>query len=196
MAHVNDIAVVRELLDETERNIKLVELESCDFIVPVLNEWRYATRHVVNLLACPDDREELDKAVRHLKRARYDSYDVLVTAQFMQLREFEDEIGHYADCVAKFVPDYAEWQMRLEDIRQRRRDALKSDSRETFYDCMRDANEQIGVYLGKLRSTRPLWTSDIRRTERRNTLASIGVYAAVFAAVLQGLQVLISFFRA
>ncbi len=194
MTVVENFPAIRDLMDETERNIKLVELESCEFLTPVLNEWRYASRHVVNLLGLPEDGEELAKAIRHLRRARYDSYDVLITVQFMRMREMEEDIGYYADCVAKFVPDYAEWQVKLEEIKARRKDALKSDNRETFYAFMKDANEQIGVYLSKLRATRPLWMADIRKTERKNKLAAIGVYAAVFAAVLQGLQIVVSFF--
>ena len=45
---------IRRLIDGTEANIKRFETLTGEFPCNVLNEWRYATRHVVSLLDSPD----------------------------------------------------------------------------------------------------------------------------------------------
>ena len=67
------------LIDRTEANIKRIEELQSAFAAPVLNEWRYAIRHVVTMAA--GGGEGADKAEGHLKRAYFDSCDIVIDCQ-------------------------------------------------------------------------------------------------------------------
>lgn len=59
---------VERIIHETEENIKVLELYGEGFSAPVLNEWRYATRHMSKVVfnsGVNDDRtkEELNRAL-------------------------------------------------------------------------------------------------------------------------------------
>ena len=61
------------LLNATESNLKRIESVSSNFLAPVLNEWRYATRHIAVLLDAPSNEVERSKAIGHLERAYLNS---------------------------------------------------------------------------------------------------------------------------
>ena len=63
------VALLGSLLSKTESNIKLIQEFGRAFLCAVLNEWRYATRHVVNAMVRPDDEEEKPRySADHLNR--------------------------------------------------------------------------------------------------------------------------------
>jgi hypothetical protein len=70
-----------DLIDKTEENLKLIEQISGDFMAPVLNEWRYAIRHVISTFIKRDfSGIEAQKTIGHLKRAYFDSLTFFLIA--------------------------------------------------------------------------------------------------------------------
>lgn len=86
---------INDLVVATELNISRISAISNKFALPCLNEWRYATKHVALLLVNPDDSVHREKAIGHLKRAYFDSSDILLTILIGTIRESFDEIGNY-----------------------------------------------------------------------------------------------------
>ena len=96
-----------KLLDGTEANAKRIEAIQGEFPTVVLNEWRYATRHIVNYMEKDGDASERDKAENHLARAYYDSCDMLLDCLLNRIREYDEAYGAYPEILAATVPDYA-----------------------------------------------------------------------------------------
>ncbi len=95
-----------KLLDGTEANAKRIQALKGKFPVAVLNEWRYATRHIVNLLEKDAGEEEMSKAENHLARAYYDSCDMLLDCLLDRIREYDEAYGDYPEILAATIPDY------------------------------------------------------------------------------------------
>lgn len=104
-----------KLLDGTEANAKRIEAIKGEFPVPVLNEWRYATRHIVNLLAKGAGQDELSKAKNHLSRAYYDSCDMLLDCLLDRIREYDEAYGDYPEILAVTIPDYSRHRQAILD---------------------------------------------------------------------------------
>ncbi len=82
-----DFSKLKEIFNETERNLKLIEYQNSKFAVSVLNELRYALRHAI-------DSDEA-KTMAHLQRALFDSYDLLLIYQFARA-SFQRNAGLFA----------------------------------------------------------------------------------------------------
>ena len=77
----SDSKMVLDLLERTEANLKRIEIYNKRFVCLSLNEWRYAARHFATYNVTGSE-EEQRKALSHLKRAYYDSCDVLIDPKF------------------------------------------------------------------------------------------------------------------
>ena len=83
----NDKAtILSNLIDKTEQNIDRIQNVGDSFVYPVLNEWRYATRHMANIFKADKKESELEmqKTIAHLNRAYLDSCEVLLTTYLHQ----------------------------------------------------------------------------------------------------------------
>ncbi len=179
------IKEIRDIIVETEHNIKLIEIYSLDYIVPVLNEWRYSVRHIVELLCEQVNEEEFNKAINHIKRARFDSYDILLLVMFEVIENIEEEYTYYEDCVAKYIPDYVNKKIRMEEIKRISRAAVRSEDRETYYEVIKSAISEIDDYIVKLNATRKTWLSEIAKKKRIFALECIGVLIATATIVFE-----------
>lgn len=141
------------LVDKTEANIKLIEQVSTTFVSPVLNEWRYAIRHVLTACAKNDFcGEDAHKAIGHLKRAYFDSCDIVLDCQLSTLCDIHEKLLGYAEVVRKVVPEYPAWLERIRDAQNLHRDAQikHGDDREVAFDALAPAIEELDNILGKL----------------------------------------------
>lgn len=178
------------LLDETEYNLKLIENYGSDFAAPVLNEWRYVTRHVVGGISPQGEpTEEFQKAVGHLRRARFDSYDILLLCQFERINALRDGYGHFTSCVAKYIPDYSGWQVKIHNARRLHKSFVGDPKRDAYYDRLKHAVGELEEYIGLLEASAPDWQNDIRVMifENRIKIAKIIGGFVVGAATVVGL---------
>ena len=118
---------IGELVAATERNLKQIEAVSRNFLVPVLNEWRYATRHIANLIDAPEDGEERRKACAHLERAYLDSCEILLSLLLDDCRDFREQVGDYADVLRTFVKDYDSWLAKIRNAQKAQGESADDD---------------------------------------------------------------------
>lgn len=173
-----------ELVDATERNLKKIESFNGDFILTALNEWRYATRHVVDAMCGIRDEENRTKAVCHLQRAYFDSCDILLTCILSRFYSMHDEFRDIASVVAKHVKGYAEKCNRIREIAELYRSVKRSDKREDFYEEIAKACDDAEEIVKAFESTADVWRDEIRRTRRNDRLALVGVAIGVATLVV------------
>ena len=171
-----------ELVNATESNLKKIECFNGDFITTALNEWRYATRHVVDSLCDIQNEENQAKAIRHLHRAYFDSCDILLTCLLSRFYSLHDEFRDVSSLVAKHVSGYAEKCARIREIAKLYRSVRTSDKRKDFYKEIAKACEDTEEIVNAFESTADVWRDEIRRTRRNDRLALVGV--AIGAATL------------
>ena len=131
---------VLELLNKTEANIKLIESLGDGFVTPVLNEWRYVTRHIVEA-EFGDDKsksENLQKCESHLKRAYFDSCDIIIVCMLAKLAAFNSRYLKWADVVVKVVPDYPKYidRCRLAQRKHLEAQSVHGEDRVAAFDSL------------------------------------------------------------
>lgn len=179
------------LIDKTEENLKRIEIINGRFICFSLNEWRYATRHVMRYHAS-GDTDESRKALSHLKRAYYDSCDILLDCLLNKVAMLDDEIRGYANIVAQVVPDFQKSRIAIHAARDAHYSAqtISGDDREKQYDALHAHCEDLEKYLGAMAATQDVWQSDIRKQKSRDRLpviwAAIGIAVSIILAIIFG----------
>lgn len=82
------LAAIGELLEKAEANLKKIQIVGEVFVFPVLNQWRYATRHMFHILSGSASELELTNTISHLRRAYADSCDILLTLKVEKAHSF------------------------------------------------------------------------------------------------------------
>ena len=181
---------ISELVCGTEGNIARITAISGKFAVPCLNEWRYATKHVALLLKDPNDTVNRDKAIGHLKRAYFDSSDILLTILLDGMREVFEDVGAYVDVATGIIPDFASWSSSCTKAQR-----LQREPCEDRYLRAREMDEVSSTligYLDKANLNRGNLLAAISRKRRSERLTAIGVIATAVSAII---AVLALFFR-
>ena len=78
---MNSIEEVTKFYTFAESRLKENELLHGEIRIVVINELRYAGSHIIKSLSCNDDIEkenQLESAIKHCKRAIYDSYEISI----------------------------------------------------------------------------------------------------------------------
>lgn len=158
---------VKKLLDDTEQNLKRIEVLSDDYLVPILNEWRYATRHIVDAHFSGDE-EGLSNSIRHLRRARYDSFDVLLSFQIERIQNYKAQFSRYIDTMEKYVPKYADWQVRIKKAMRFLKLDYTAFNKESMYDDIRRACLDMDEYLEIIEATEEDWVRAIRKEKLKD----------------------------
>lgn len=177
------------LLDKTERNLKRIEMLDDAFNCVALNEWRYATRHVVNLLQGKDEEEER-KALGHLKRAYFDSCDVLLDSLLAHVIEAEHAYSGYATLVAAVVPDFQASIQHVYDAQEAHLHAQtrSGNDREVAYDSLEEHCSRLERFVGQLERSRNAWQAEIRKQKQRDRLpvmlTLLGIVVTIALAVI------------
>ncbi len=133
------------LINKTEANLRRIDAFGEDFAIPSLNEWRYAIRHVVTAAGKSGDAaQDWGKAIGHIKRAYFDSCDILLDCQLKVLIETNRRYRGHADQVAKILPDYPKWIGTIRRAQELHGKAdLESDNREAAYDSLAPVIDEL-----------------------------------------------------
>lgn len=177
------------LVDKTEANIKLIEQISETFLAPVLNEWRYAIRHVLTSFAKNDPSgEDAQKAVSHLKRAYFDSCDIVLDCQLDALSLVHERCLGYAEAVVKVAPAYTSWLETMRNAQRLHREAQAKhdDEREAAFDSLAPTIKELDEILDKLSFRAEEISATVRRAKAnaRTTIAAKIAGIAVAALTL------------
>jgi len=183
-----DSKLALDLLDKTEANLKRIEIYNTDFVCFSLNEWRYATRHLVSFNATGDADEER-KAISHLKRAYYDSCDVLIDCLLNQISGYDYEAHGFAGVLANIVPGFSESRLAVHAAREAhvKAQSVGGAERESSYDCLTVHCDKLERYLKNLEATRDLWVEDIRKQRNRDRLPIIWTMIGIGVSIVLAL---------
>lgn len=184
MISVSDFAPVFKLIQDTEANIKRIELANKRFVPYTLNEWRYATRHLVEAVAF-GKCEDIQKAENHFKRAFYDSCEILADCLMARFAEFHGQFRGYSSIVSSVVTDFAQKCRLAIELQECRRNTVSSEkSRAGAYEKMREISQKLDDFLAELESSRPMWLEDIRKQKLRDRLPVIVSVAGIIVAII------------
>lgn len=175
---------ISDLVCATEGNIARITIVSGKFAVPCLNEWRYATKHVALLLKNPADTVQREKAIGHLKRAYFDSSDILMTVLLDSLRRVFEDVGAYSDIASKVIPGYEKWSSVFSDALALQCEPV--DDRFVRARKMDEMSKRIAEFIGQASACRGALLSAIARERRKERWQAIGAIATV-ATVLVAL---------
>lgn len=172
---------ISDLVCATEGNIARITAISGRFAVPCLNEWRYATKHVALLLKDPNDHVQRDKAIGHLKRAYFDSSDILLTVLLDSLRRVFEDVGAYSDVAVKVIPGYEKWAATFSDALALQYEPV--EDRFVRARKMDDMSNLIVGFVNQAAASRGALLAAIARERRKERWQAIGVISTVVAAI-------------
>lgn len=164
-------------LDGAEANIRRFESLCGQFPAPVLNEWRYATRHVVNLLRDPGSADETEQAVRHLQRAYFDSCSLLLVAVLDKWDSWTSPFRAYPSLLNDAVPGWSDASALMAKARRMHRDFRLSSpaDREAHFEQVAVLLDPMLAALDGLEDAMPSLERASRR-ERRKEFVSAGCF--------------------
>lgn len=172
------------LVRRTERNIKRIEIVGRDFVVPVLNEWRYATRHILTatLNENPEAaRIEWKKAVSHVKRAYFDSCDILLTCNLSRAKEILDGCAGYRSLVAQIVPEYPSIRARIlaAQTASIENDAVTAEEKEERFESLDPVLSDLSEAVLKLSASHDELQEEVRKAVRRDRISLCSLVATL-----------------
>ncbi len=181
---------IATLLDDAEQNLRLIEGYTDCVAAPILNEWRYATRHIVDAYFNPDDLATLDRVHSHLKRACYDSFGMLLTYQLRKIDSFRSSYVGYSSIVQNYVSDYAEWQLKIDEAWQVFDLLPGGCEKEEMHVQVKRICRDLQLYIRRMSATQGDWQDEIRKLKFKSRFQNI-VGVATILGVLFGLLELV-----
>ena len=186
------------LHNKTEHNLKIVEGFTNEFAVPILNEWRYGSRHIANSLTSELTEDEQIKALGHWRRAYYDSCDIVLNCQLERLSEYHRQWQGYTDIVKEVISEYAKHLVEIRRIQKIHREAkcsvLGSD-RQQAYDSLQPSIDALSKILDEIEANKDAVDCAIRRARTKHwgvitaTAATlIGILAPAANALISWIQ--------
>lgn len=185
---------IRQLVVETEANIKKIETFNVDFVCTTLNEWRYAVRHIVDIFCGIEEEENRVQAINHLKRAYFDSSDILVDCLLEKFEMLHSEYKDYATAVRNCVPDYAQKLATVRAAKKLHATLRDSEDRETHYSELKDSCVAVERFIEEIDSCSDEWRSEIRNMRKKDRLAFCGLAFTAVSAIVAVVALVISLF--
>jgi len=195
---MSSVDKILDLVDKTENNLKIAEHIADLFAVPVLNEWRYGTRHVVNAIKDGSSEEELQKSMGHWKRAYFDSCDIVADCILKRCVDMNLQYYGYTDIVQSIVPRYSEYLEQMRDMQKRHLDAkLKSDEtgRMSAYDNLSSMLAKCDEMLSDIKRNEAPIAAKVRRAKIGHWLAVVGTFAAVLGVAIPTAEKILAWFN-
>lgn len=194
-------AEVRSYYEMAEQKMKLIEGIGDGLYIPSVNELRYAGCHLSRATVEIDVEvalEELDKALRHCKRAVYDALEVGITYYLETLRTFIDDYRHVV--ITSIIPDLAEGKIRISAIRDfitkprdQERDEFWEGCTEHFLEIQQistkfeNSREELNKLALQQELERERFKQEQDLARKRHTHNTVLAYAGVIAAIVFGL---------
>lgn len=161
------IATLIEIFTDAEHQIKSVERETSELSIPSINQLRYVAYHLIEILKNSENiDEELDKAINHAKRAKYDVLEISCLYYLEEIKEFQDKYSQYTETI-DILPEY----IKLMTDTQKNADEInKIDEKDKiqYYEKISSFNEKLKSISRTLNNAIPLINKKI---EENNTKA-------------------------
>ena len=186
------------LIDKTEENLKLIEQISGDFLAPVLNEWRYAVRHVISTFIKQDfSGIEAQKTIGHLKRAYFDSCDILLDCQLNLFAGTHSKCLGYSETVSKIVPEYRSYIKKARKAQSLHREAQNKhgDERESAYDTLLPVIRDLDEILDVMTFNADEITIAIRKEKNKEFVSKYSLIATIVGIAVTVASIVIAFVK-
>jgi len=161
------IATLIEIFTDAENKIKSIERETSELSIPSINQLRYVAYHLIEILKNSENiDEELDKAINHAKRAKYDVLEISCLYYLEEIKEFQDKYSQYTETI-EILPEY----IKLMTDTQKNADEInKIDEKDKiqYYEKISSFNEKLKSISRTLNNAIPLINKKI---EENNTKA-------------------------
>ena len=174
------------LHNKTEHNLKIVEGFTNEFAVPILNEWRYGSRHIANSLTLDLAEEEQTKALGHWRRAYYDSCDIVLNCQLERLSEYHCRWRGYTDVVKEVISEYTKHLSDIRSIQKIHEEAKCSThgrDRQQAYDSLQPSIDALSKILDEIETNKDAVDCAICRARAKHW-GGIIIAAATLVGVL------------
>lgn len=171
------------LLDATEENAKRIEAILGSFPAVVLNEWRYATRHVVNLLEGDGDETERRKAEDHVARAYFDSCDILLDCLLDRAREYSERYDAYPEILNAAVKDYPSVLAAIRSAHaahKRSQGFVEADKRERYAE-LSEHIKPLSDAIDALDAAAPTIAAACRREKQKAVLTVVALVTGILS---------------
>ena len=184
---MNSAEIALSLVDKTEANLKRIDAFGDDFVAPSLNEWRYTARHLIRAIGAKDPEKEWQCAIGHLKRAYFDSCDIILDCQLKVLQETTLRYKGYAGQVVAVIPEYPKFMERIREAQSMHaRVGMESVDRDAFYDKLDPFIVDLQAIIEKLAANADEIEMSVRRAKVMYHLA-VCAAAATIVGFLFGL---------
>lgn len=194
----DEVAKILDLVDKTEFNLKKAEKYSGELVIPVLNEWRCGTRHIISATQNPNASvSERASALGHWRRAYFDSCDILINFQLERLAEVHTVCRSYPEAVAIVLPKFWEYVQTMRRIQKMHEAAIRktADEKEREYDSLSQPIRELDAIIEAIDNSEAdlsFAIADARRRDEKEDsknsnnwwLTLIGAVAAVATLAL------------
>jgi DNA repair exonuclease SbcCD ATPase subunit len=186
-----------ECFRAAEDEIKKFEKQYGDVPIPSINQLRYAGYHIAE--AAQNNSSEvsvntnIEKAVNHCKRAKYDAHEASSTLVLDRIRLFNERYKKVTE-TQKIISDYSNILGEVNEVSEKLQETIPSSfsSRDEYYNAVEEGNKRLKAILKKLEESEPaiealveennyLKKKDSRRFAIQIILAIIG---AIFSFAL------------
>ncbi len=161
------ITTLIEIFADAENKIKSIERETSELSIPSINQLRYVAYHLIEILKNSENiDEELDKAINHAKRAKYDVLEISCLYYLEEIKEFQDKYSQYTETI-EILPEY----IKLMTDTQKNADEINKINEKykvKYYEKINNYNEELKNISRTLNNTVPLVNKKI---EENNTKA-------------------------
>lgn len=176
------------LIEKTEANVKRIERFAGEYVSPVINEYRYALFHLVHAQhKGQNSQEELCRAVNHMRRAYYDSCEILLDWLACSGREYIRAVGENAsisrvcgvdpDAYAKVLSEAMFLRRRKGGIGWQWRDGEDAQDVQNIID-------RLSEYQNDIRDNRFGLRSEQMRFRRERYRIWLSYLVTVFSVIL------------
>lgn len=106
-----------EIFKEAEKQLKHSEHDTNELSIPSINQLRYVAFHLIESFSSDEEskiEEELNKAMNHAKRARYDAVEIGVIYYLEQIKIFQENYSSYTETL-QILPNYIEYLTKAQN---------------------------------------------------------------------------------
>lgn len=176
-----------ELFAQAERRIKEIEHFNEGLDIPAINELRYVSYHLLEILTSTPVNQATHKVkvVSHLQRAIYDACEALISLQLKELRTFQDD--YRLVVVSDVIKNYSELTADAEAASALIKGSQRGhDGREAYYSQALNHVDALSKINATLRAARDELNKklELRRQDSRRWVIGISV---TVAAIVVGL---------
>ena len=164
MSLVNDkykksIGEVFECFKNTEHKIKQFEKEHGELSIPSINELRYVGYHFAEATLATSEvsiRANIQKALNHCKRAKFDTYEASTTLILERIKNFHSTYSHIKetqDIITDYVGDLANVQRITNELQEIV--SASYETREQYYEAIGNNHDELKLLSQKFELAKP-----------------------------------------